>query len=476
MAGPTRDRPMAGSSSAGRSPPFFWARPPAPVSPHDCGVHRHGPGPVLAPGAGRVLVRGHFRPPAAVPAASGRSGAAARVSGRSGRRAYAAPNYPPSRSPDRNREFISSAGTHRLEHRADFTQHPNWSTATGKRSRGTDTASVLGGGDFRPPKGTGRGTRRGGEDTMKIQVLGPLSAEVNGGSIVPTAGKPRQILSLLALYPGRVMPVPTLMEELWGTELPASALTTLQTYILQLRRRLGTAMGPGAPTGAKDILATRPSPGASPSPSSATCGRSPRSRSEPDPDRPGPSGPPAASANRTSPGRRRAVHPRPAACPHRSAGSATRRAPVRTAARVPPRPKPRPESRPAPPGPPARYARTSPRRSVRPSAGRPARQPSRQPCTTGGRAPAGASPPGTDAAPPCYPGACAPSRRGAVPSGETGPREGASPGAPGTVASPCTSGSGRVVSATPSTTATTTQHAASCSKDAESSPPDGWRR
>lgn len=92
---------------------------------------------------------------------------------------------------------------------------------------------------------------------MKIQVLGPLSAEVNGGSIVPTASKQRQILSLLALYPGRVMPVPTLMEELWGPEPSASALTTLQVYILQLRRRLGTAMGPGAPIGAKDILATR---------------------------------------------------------------------------------------------------------------------------------------------------------------------------------------------------------------------------
>ncbi|MFI5621698.1 BTAD domain-containing putative transcriptional regulator [Streptomyces sp. NPDC051567] len=91
---------------------------------------------------------------------------------------------------------------------------------------------------------------------MKIQVLGPLSAVVNGGSIVPSAGKPRQILALLSLYPGRVMPVPTLMEEIWGTDLPHSALTTLQTYILQLRRRLGTAMGPGAP-GAKEVLATR---------------------------------------------------------------------------------------------------------------------------------------------------------------------------------------------------------------------------
>ncbi|CAL9667700.1 AfsR/SARP family transcriptional regulator [Streptomyces sp. Tu 3180] len=92
---------------------------------------------------------------------------------------------------------------------------------------------------------------------MNIKVLGALNAEVNGISIVPTAGKPRQVLALLALYPGRVVPVPTLMEEIWGTELPQSSLTTLQTYILQLRRMLGTAMGPDAPGSAKDVLATR---------------------------------------------------------------------------------------------------------------------------------------------------------------------------------------------------------------------------
>ncbi|MFJ9250531.1 BTAD domain-containing putative transcriptional regulator [Streptomyces sp. NPDC101776] len=92
---------------------------------------------------------------------------------------------------------------------------------------------------------------------MEIQVLGPLCAAVNGDSIVPTAGKPRQVLALLALYPGRVVPVSTLMEEIWGTELPQSAVTTLQTYIMQLRRSLGAAMGPGAPGGAKNVLATR---------------------------------------------------------------------------------------------------------------------------------------------------------------------------------------------------------------------------
>jgi DNA-binding SARP family transcriptional activator len=92
---------------------------------------------------------------------------------------------------------------------------------------------------------------------MKVQVLGPLSAEVNGGSIVPTAGKPRQILSLFALNPGRVIPVPTLMQELWGTKPPPSAPATLQTYILHLRRQLDTAMGRDAPGTAKEVLTTR---------------------------------------------------------------------------------------------------------------------------------------------------------------------------------------------------------------------------
>lgn len=92
---------------------------------------------------------------------------------------------------------------------------------------------------------------------MEIQVLGPLCAAVNGDSIVPTAAKPRQVLALLALHPGRVVPVSTLMEEIWGTHLPQSAMTTLQTYIMQLRRHLGTAMGPDAPGAAKNVLATR---------------------------------------------------------------------------------------------------------------------------------------------------------------------------------------------------------------------------
>jgi DNA-binding SARP family transcriptional activator len=91
---------------------------------------------------------------------------------------------------------------------------------------------------------------------MEIKVLGPLDAQLAGRSIVPTAGKPRQILALLALHRNRIISVPILMEEIWGVKLPRSALTTLQTYIMQLRRMIGAALGPDSPHTAKDVLVT----------------------------------------------------------------------------------------------------------------------------------------------------------------------------------------------------------------------------
>lgn len=91
---------------------------------------------------------------------------------------------------------------------------------------------------------------------MHVRVLGTLHAETAGASIVPTAAKPRQILALLALNSQRIVPVPDLMEEVWGAHPPRSAPTTLQTYILQLRRRLRAALGEEDAARDKDILAT----------------------------------------------------------------------------------------------------------------------------------------------------------------------------------------------------------------------------
>ncbi|MCX4970542.1 AfsR/SARP family transcriptional regulator [Streptomyces sp. NBC_00654] len=92
---------------------------------------------------------------------------------------------------------------------------------------------------------------------MEIKVLGPLGAEERGISVVPSAAKPRQILALLALQAGRVVTVSTLMEEIWGEAVPRSAATTLQTYILQLRRKITAAFPDRPGRGAKDVLVTR---------------------------------------------------------------------------------------------------------------------------------------------------------------------------------------------------------------------------
>ncbi|CAL9641084.1 AfsR/SARP family transcriptional regulator [Streptomyces werraensis] len=97
---------------------------------------------------------------------------------------------------------------------------------------------------------------------MDIDVLGALSVRENGISVTPTAPKPRQVLALLALQADQVVPVRTLMDELWGERPPRSARTTLQTYVLQLRELISAALrrDPENTAGrtAKDVLVTLP--------------------------------------------------------------------------------------------------------------------------------------------------------------------------------------------------------------------------
>ncbi|MFC8130174.1 BTAD domain-containing putative transcriptional regulator [Streptomyces sp. NPDC057302] len=99
---------------------------------------------------------------------------------------------------------------------------------------------------------------------MEIDVLGPLAVRENGVSITPTAPKPRQVLALLALHADQVVPVGSLIEELWATTPPRSARTTLQTYVLQLRELIAVALEKDEPPqgqprrSAKDVLVTLP--------------------------------------------------------------------------------------------------------------------------------------------------------------------------------------------------------------------------
>lgn len=91
---------------------------------------------------------------------------------------------------------------------------------------------------------------------MDISVLGPLRINEGGISVVPSAGKPRQVLSLLALRGERVVQVSTLMEELWGDRIPRSASTTLQTYVLQLRNKIAAAQPRESGRSPKELLVT----------------------------------------------------------------------------------------------------------------------------------------------------------------------------------------------------------------------------
>jgi DNA-binding SARP family transcriptional activator len=92
---------------------------------------------------------------------------------------------------------------------------------------------------------------------LKIKMLGPLIMECDGRDCTPTAPKLRNTLAVLAMNAGHLVPFSVLAQELWDERLPHSASTTLQTYILQLRKLLSRSLhvNDGA---AREILLTRP--------------------------------------------------------------------------------------------------------------------------------------------------------------------------------------------------------------------------
>jgi SARP family transcriptional regulator, regulator of embCAB operon len=93
---------------------------------------------------------------------------------------------------------------------------------------------------------------------MKINILGPLEMFYDDVSVLPTARKPRQVLALLSVWAGQLVPMPALIEELWGpVDAPRSATQLVQTYIMRLRQRIDEAVADDGED-AKQILITRP--------------------------------------------------------------------------------------------------------------------------------------------------------------------------------------------------------------------------
>lgn len=75
---------------------------------------------------------------------------------------------------------------------------------------------------------------------MELRILGPLDVSVRGVNGTPSAPKLRKILALLLVHANEVVPVSSIVKELWDDDPPRSGLTTLQTYILHLRKLLAS--------------------------------------------------------------------------------------------------------------------------------------------------------------------------------------------------------------------------------------------
>jgi DNA-binding SARP family transcriptional activator/tetratricopeptide (TPR) repeat protein len=73
---------------------------------------------------------------------------------------------------------------------------------------------------------------------MRFRLLGPLEV-VDGERQVPIAsGKQCALLAILLLQANRVVPMSRLVDDLWGDELPDTAVKSVQVYVSKLRKAL----------------------------------------------------------------------------------------------------------------------------------------------------------------------------------------------------------------------------------------------
>src|SRR5271166_2483463 len=75
---------------------------------------------------------------------------------------------------------------------------------------------------------------------MRFGILGPLEVAEDGGRKLGLGGrKQRSVLAILLLHANEVVSWDRLAEEVWSGRPPASAATSLHSYVSRLRRALG---------------------------------------------------------------------------------------------------------------------------------------------------------------------------------------------------------------------------------------------
>jgi DNA-binding SARP family transcriptional activator len=73
-----------------------------------------------------------------------------------------------------------------------------------------------------------------------FRILGPLEVATEAGPLALGGHKQRAVLALLLLGANRVVSVDRLVDALWGEHAPKTAQTSLQNFVSQLRKMLGT--------------------------------------------------------------------------------------------------------------------------------------------------------------------------------------------------------------------------------------------
>jgi YVTN family beta-propeller protein len=79
----------------------------------------------------------------------------------------------------------------------------------------------------------------GDEDRIEFRVLGPFEVSERGHVLEVGAGKQRALLALLLLRAREVVSTDRVIDALWESHPPASALNSVHVYVSQLRKALG---------------------------------------------------------------------------------------------------------------------------------------------------------------------------------------------------------------------------------------------
>jgi DNA-binding SARP family transcriptional activator/DNA-binding XRE family transcriptional regulator len=134
------------------------------------------------------------------------------------------------------------------------TQSPRWETAEG-------LAAALGLGPAQREKLASAwrpGQRAGGlarpPARVRLEVLGPLAAWLDGAPVALGSGQHRAVLGLLALHAGASVHRDAIIDMLWGARPPDSAVTQVQGCVSRLRRLLDDAAAQNA--GARLLVTT----------------------------------------------------------------------------------------------------------------------------------------------------------------------------------------------------------------------------